>query len=135
MNETYSIGALSRLSGVNIETIRYYERVELLPAPARGTNGYRRYDHSAAGRLAFVRRGRELGFTVDEIRRLLELADHPDRPCADADEMVVEHLEDIEGKIRDLQRMRTALRELARCAGETAAHCRLVQTLCPHRHV
>jgi DNA-binding transcriptional MerR regulator len=129
MDAVYSIGMLSRLSGVNIETIRYYERVELLPAPVRGNNGYRRYDAAAVQRLAFVRRGRELGFTVDEIRRLLELADHPEHPCAGADEMVVEHLADIEGRIRDLRRMRSALRELALCHGETAAHCRLVQAL------
>ncbi|CAB3783811.1 MerR family transcriptional regulator [Pararobbsia alpina] len=131
MSKTYSIGALSSLSGVNIETIRYYERVKLLAAPARSSNGYRCYDHSAAERLTFVRRGRELGFTVDEIRRLLELADNPDRPCADADQMVLAHLENIEGRIRDLQRMRKALREISRCAGTTAADCRLVRTLVP----
>ena len=129
MSTTYSIGTLGRLSGVNIETIRYYERVELLPTPVRGDNGYRRYNAAAVQRLAFVRRGRELGFSVDEIRRLLKLADHPEHPCADADEMVVEHLADIDGKIRDLQRMRKALRELALCHSQTAAHCRLVQAL------
>jgi DNA-binding transcriptional MerR regulator len=135
MSETYSIGALSNLSGVDIETIRYYERVQLMPAPARSANGYRRYDQTAAERLVFVRRGRELGFTVEEIRRLLELADHPERSCSGADELVLEHLEDIEGKIRDLQRMRKALRELACCAAETAADCRLVQTLSPRGRV
>jgi len=129
MDTTYPIGMLSRLSGVNVETIRYYERVELLPAPVRGNNGYRRYNAAAVQRLAFVRRGRELGFTLDEIRKLLELADHPEHPCADADEMVLEHLTDIEGKIRDLRRMRKALRELALCSSHTAARCRLVQAL------
>jgi DNA-binding transcriptional MerR regulator len=87
MSVTYSIGTLSRLSGVNVETIRYYERVELLSAPLRGDNGYRLYDASAVQRLTFVRRGRELGFPVEEIRKLLELADHPEHPCAGADEM------------------------------------------------
>lgn len=129
MSVTFSIGTLSRLSGVNVETIRYYERVELLSAPLRGDNGYRLYDASAVQRLTFVRRGRELGFTVEEIRKLLELADHPEHPCAGADEMVVEHLADIEGRIRDLRRMRQALRELAPCHSQTAAHCRLIQAL------
>ncbi|MEJ0002935.1 MAG: helix-turn-helix domain-containing protein [Pararobbsia sp.] len=125
----YSIGTLSRMSGVNVETIRYYERVELLHAPVRAGNGYRTYDDATAERLAFIRRGRELGFALDEIRTLLDLSEHPDHPCVDADSMVRQHLEDVEGKIRDLRRMQKALRELGHCVGETAAHCRLVQTL------
>jgi DNA-binding transcriptional MerR regulator len=133
MRNNYSIGALSRLSGVNVETIRYYERVDLLPAPARGPNGYRHYDDAAVQRLAFVRRGRELGFTLTEIRGLLDLVEHPDRSCRGADELVLGHLVAIEAKIRDLERMREALKELANCPNETAESCRLIQTLgSPH---
>ncbi len=95
----------------------------------RADNGYRTYDDATAERLAFIRRGRELGFALDEIRTLLNLSEHPEHPCADADLMVRQHLEDVEGKIRDLRRMQKVLLELGQCVGETAAHCRLVQTL------
>ena len=129
MTVTYSIGTLSQLSGVNIETIRYYEKVDLLPATSRASNGYRQYDDTSAERLAFIRRGRELGFTIDEIRDLIALAHHPERPCADADRMTRAHLDDIEGKIRDLQRMRRALRQVADCHSCTAEHCELLRAL------
>lgn len=129
MTDTYPIGTLSQLSGVNIETIRYYEKVGLLPAARRRGNGYRQYDDSSVERLAFVRRGRELGFTTDEIRELLALAHHPDQPCSNADRMTRSHLEAIEGKIRDLRRMRRALRHVVDCHGETAEHCQLLRAL------
>ncbi|MCP1120475.1 DNA-binding transcriptional MerR regulator [Robbsia andropogonis] len=129
MAEIYSIGTLSEVSGVNIETIRYYEKVGLLPAASRAGNGYRQYDKASADQLSFIRRGRELGFTIDEIRELLALVHHPDRPCADADRMTREHLKDIQGKIRDLQRMQRALKQVVGCQGQTAAHCELVSAL------
>jgi DNA-binding transcriptional MerR regulator len=129
MTRTYSIGNLSQLSGVNVETIRYYEKVDVLPATSRATNGYRQYDDRSLERLAFIRRGRELGFTIDEIRELLQLAHQPERPCADADRMTRAHLDDIEGKIRDLKRMRRVLRQVADCAGPTAEHCALLRAL------
>src|ERR1700744_652368 len=126
MPDIYSIGSLSQLSGVNIETIRYYGKVDLLPVISRASNGYRRYDDTSLERLAFIRRGRELGFTIDEIRELIELAHHPERPCADADRMTRAHLNDIEGKIRDLQRMQRALTQVAHCTSRTAEHCELL---------
>jgi MerR family mercuric resistance operon transcriptional regulator len=126
---TFSIGNLSQLSGVNIETIRYYEKVELLPAARRATNGYRQYDDASLERLGFIRRGRELGFTIDEIRELIRLSDQPELSCADADRMTRAHLDDIEGKIRDLQRMRRALRAVAGCVSRTAEHCELLGAL------
>jgi DNA-binding transcriptional MerR regulator len=129
MPDIYSIGSLSQLSGVNIETIRYYEKVDLLPALSRASNGYRQYDVTSLERLAFIRRGRELGFSIDEIRELLQLAHHPERPCADADRMTRAHLNDIEGKIRDLQRMRRALTQVAHCTSRTAEHCELLGAL------
>src|SRR3546814_8957570 len=75
------IGMLSRRTGCNIETIRYYEKIGLLPAPARSDGGHRLYGHGHLMRLGFVRRARELGFTLDEIRALLRLAEDRDRPC------------------------------------------------------
>ena len=77
-----AIGALSRRTGVNIETVRYYERIGLLPPPARSEGGHRLYGGGHLMRLNFVRRARDLGFTLDEIRALLELAEKRDRPCA-----------------------------------------------------
>lgn len=129
MAVTYPIGTLSQLSGVNIETIRYYEKVGLLPAASRAENGYRQYDNASIERLTFVRRGRELGFKIDEIRELLALAHHPDQPCSNADRMTRSHLETIEGKIRDLQRMRRALRQVVDCHGQTAENCQLLRIL------
>lgn len=129
MTDTYSIGSLSQLARVNVETIRYYEKVDLLPAASRASNGYRQYDRSSLERLSFIRRGRELGFTIDEIRELLTLAHHPEHPCADADRMTRAHIADIEGRIRDLQRMRRALRQVVDCAGPTPEHCELLNAL------
>jgi DNA-binding transcriptional MerR regulator len=129
MPDTYSIGNLSQLSGVNVETIRYYEKVDLLPITRRASNGYRQYDDTALECLSFIRRGRELGFAIDEIRELLDLAHQPERACTEADRMTRTHLEDIEGKIRDLHRMRRALRQAVDCAGPTAEHCELLRAL------
>ena len=105
MSKPLTIGALSRDSGVNLETIRFYERSGLLPAPARSASGYRHYEEVDVRRLRFIRRGRELGFSLDEIRNLLDLAAHPQSPCDAADRMAREHLDAIETRIRDLLSM------------------------------
>ena len=129
MNTTLTIGALSKASGVNTETIRFYERSGLLPAPQRTASGYRSYRPEDARRLRFIRRGRELGFSLEEIRELLELSLHPQQPCASADQMVQEHLSAIETRIRDLQNLRQELRKLSGCQSGEAEHCRLLEAL------
>ncbi len=129
MSKAFTIGALSRDSGVNVETIRFYERSGLLPAPQRTASGYRSYRPEDARRLRFIRRGRELGFSLEEIRELLDLAAHPQEPCASADRMVREHLDAIETRIRDLQSLRQELRKLADCPSSEAEHCRLLEAL------
>lgn len=129
MTEHYTIGALSRAAGVNIETIRYYEKINLLRAPMRASNGYRYYDSAAIQRLRFIRRGHELGFGIAEIVTLLELADHPERPCCEADHLTQAHLQDIEQKIKDLLAMQLALQEIATCQSDIAAHCKLIEAL------
>src|ERR1700754_213395 len=129
ITDPYSIGSLSQLARVNVETIRYYEKVDLLPAASRASNGYRQYDRSSLERLSFIRRGRELGFTIDEIRELLTLAHNPEHPCADADRMTRAHIADIEGRIRDLQRMRRALRMVVDFTRTKAEHCELLNAL------
>ncbi|GLS05897.1 MerR family transcriptional regulator [Chitiniphilus shinanonensis] len=138
MATTFTIGALGKAAGVNLETVRYYERIGLLPAPPRSDGGYRRYDGTAVQRLRFIRRGRELGFGIDEIRTLLQLADHPQQPCDAADRLAQRHLAEVEAKIADLQAMRDVLARLADCHSRSAEHCRLLETLeqrdcCVHR--
>lgn len=129
MDKPLTIGALGRASGVNLETIRFYERSGLLPQPQRSTAGYRHYQEMDVRRLRFIRRGRELGFSLEEIRSLLDLAAHPDSPCASADQMVREHLETIAARIRDLQNMQAELNKIAGCQSGHAEHCRLLEAL------
>lgn len=127
--QSYTTGALSRKTGVNHETIRYYERIGLLPEPPRSPAGYRRYDDRAVRRLRFIRRGRELGFGIEAIRNLLQLADQPERPCHEADQLAREQLNDVEARIADLEAMRDELARLAACDSDTAGHCRLIEAL------
>jgi MerR family mercuric resistance operon transcriptional regulator len=125
-----AIGTLSKRTGSNVETIRYYERVGLLPAPARSAGGYRLYGSEHVKRLTFVRRARALGFSIDEVRRLLDLADHRRRPCAEVRVLAGAHLADVRAKIADLQAMERALAEtVASCAGGRNAHCALIDAL------
>src|SRR6266853_3269692 len=98
--ETFSIGELSKHSGVNIETIRYYERIKVLPAPPRTANGRRVYGPAETRTLAFIRRSRELGFTLDEIRALLALsAKNGQDACAEVRELAAGHLADVRARI------------------------------------
>lgn len=125
-----AIGALSRRTGVNIETVRYYERIGLLPPPARSEGGHRLYGGGHLMRLNFVRRARDLGFTLDEIRALLELAENRDRPCTEAREVAASHLSDVRAKIADLRTMEQVLVDMvARCAEGSTAECPLIEAL------
>lgn len=127
------IGELSRATGTNIETIRYYERIGLLPAPSRTAANYRSYGDTHRARLAFVRHSRDLGFTIEEIRSLLDLSDHPERDCADADRIATRHLEQVEEKIAQLTLLREELsRIVGRCRGGVAADCRVIEALGDH---
>ncbi|MEY3755709.1 MAG: hypothetical protein RLY27_2329 [Pseudomonadota bacterium] len=129
MIKKYTIGVLSKESGVNLETIRYYEKISLLPEPPRSASGYRRYDDDAIKRLRFIRRGRELGFGINEIKTLLELANHPEQTCSEADKLAQMHLTEVETKIKDLIAMREVLTKIVACQSQTAEHCRLIETL------
>jgi len=126
----FAIGILSKRTGCNIETIRYYERAGLLPLPGRSPGGYRLYGTEHLKRLAFVRRARALGFPLDQVRALLALADHRRRPCAEARSLAATHLEDVRAKIADLKEMERVLREtVARCGSGKGSHCPLIETL------
>ncbi|UVE16944.1 MerR family DNA-binding protein [Pseudomonas sp. LS44] len=129
MSKPLTISVLSRASGVNLETIRFYERSGLLPEPLRSASGYRHYQDADVRRLRFIRRGRELGFSLNEIQTLLSLADHPQSPCDEADQLVQQHLTAIEARIRDLRAMQAELRKVSACRSEHAEHCRLLEAL------
>jgi len=125
-----SRGSLGKQTGVNIETIRYYEKIGLMPDPVRSSGGYRIYDHSHLKRLSFVRRSRELGFTLREIRELLELVDGGDYTCAEVRDRTIVHLEEVAQKIRDLQKMQRILKTMAaKCDGGLVPECPIVDSL------
>ena len=125
------IGQLSKRTACHIETIRYYERIGMLPSPARTAGRYRVYDTADVRRLAFIRRARELGFTLNEVRTLLALsANEGSAACADVRELAERHLAEVRAKIADLQAMERVLADAVRCcaAGETAG-CPIIDTL------
>lgn len=125
-----NIGEVSRRSGCHIETIRYYERSGLLPAPKRSAGGYRQYADSDVDRLRFIARGRTLGFSLEEIRSLLQLADDPALSCAEVDQLASQHLADIKARMADLRRMAVALqRTLEVCQGGKRGECAILQVL------
>jgi DNA-binding transcriptional MerR regulator len=127
-----SIGEIGKATATKVETIRYYERIGLLPEPDRTSGNYRSYASEHVQQLAFIRRGRELGFSIAEIRELLDLAGHRESPCAGIDRIAARHLAMIEGKITTLKRLRRELRDtLAACAGGRIAECRVLQALSP----
>lgn len=125
------IGELSRRSGVNIETIRYYERINVLPAPPRTANGRRVYGPAETRTLAFIRRSRELGFTLDEVRTLLALsAESGQGTCAEVNELATGHLAEVRAKIDDLKAMEHVLADaVRRCNAGEAPGCPLIDTL------
>lgn len=124
------IGEAAGASGCHIETIRYYERVGLLPTPARTDSGYRHYTKEQVQRLRFITRGRELGFSLDEIRSLLALADDESLSCGDVDRLARQHLEEIRTRVRELNRMvRELERTISGCQGGRRAHCTILDAL------
>ena len=125
-----AIGRLSKHTGTNIETIRYYERVGLLPAPARSPGGYRLYGTDHLKRLNFIRRARILGFSIGQIRTLLRLADERKRPCAEVRVVAEAHLNDVRAKIADLRRMERVLQAtVAKCAQGRRSDCAVIEAL------
>lgn len=114
-----TIGKLASAAGVGVETIRFYEREGLLPRPPRKRSGYRQYPPQAVARLVFIRRAKELGFTLKEIAELLELRVDPDKSCADVRALAKAKIVDVEEKMDDLARIKGALDKLAQaCRGK-----------------
>jgi MerR family mercuric resistance operon transcriptional regulator len=116
-----TIGRLAERSGVNLETIRYYERIGLMPEPGRTVGGHRIYEEPHRQRLSFIRRGRELGFGIEDIRALLSLAEPQRRSCEEVQEIAYQRLEDVRAKIKDLTRLEELLAAtLDQCADNGA---------------
>ena len=124
------IGELATTCGCPVETIRYFEKIGLLPHPLRSPNGYRSYDDSHQKWLHFILRSRALGFTQDEVRRLADIAHQSEPVCADVHEILVEHIVDVHEKMRDLRRMKTALERLKlKCQDGTLNDCPVIDEL------
>jgi MerR family mercuric resistance operon transcriptional regulator len=124
------IGELSRLTGVNIETIRYYEKIKMLQPPPRTEGGRRIYGPTQTRTLAFIRRGRELGFGLDDIRALLALGAPGKASCADAREIAAHHLDGIRSRIADLRKLENLLaKTIAQCSGRRAPDCPVLDIL------
>lgn len=135
MKQTATIGGLAKESGVKVVTIRYYEQIGLLPSPARTEGNYRTYRREHLQRLLFIRRLRDLGFTLEQVRDLLRLASDRDQECDEVDHMTREHLVTVEEKIRDLQNLAAELRRLSVCcqSGTKIADCQIIEALSPER--
>ena len=129
--EVFSIGQVARLSGVGVETVRFYEREGLLEEPARRVSGYRQYAVEAVKQIRFIKRAQQLGFSLKEIRELLTLRVDAETSCEQVKERAAAKLIEVEQKMAELQRMRQALLQVASlCAGEgPRSRCPLLDTL------
>ena len=121
---------LANRSGCNIETIRYYEKIGMLPDPPRTASGYRLYDEKQLARLRFILRARELGFPIEEIRGLLGLVDGGTQTCAEVKARTERHLEDVRARIADLKRIERVLAQTAKqCSGDEVPDCPVLEAL------
>lgn len=128
----FSIGDLALRSATKVETIRYYEKAGLMPPPARTAGNHRAYTQAHADRLAFIRHGRELGFSLDSVRTMLALADQPDRDCADVGAIAREHLAAVRERITRLRALEAELsRMIDACGHGRVAECRIIEALAP----
>lgn len=125
-----TIGRLASAAGINLETVRYYERIGLMPPPARTTNGHRAYEQIHLRRLAFIRRARELGFSIEDIRALLALAEPSRASCAEVREIAQMHLDEVKAKLADLTKLEGILAAtIAECSGNATPSCPVLNML------
>jgi len=126
----YAIGEMSRLTAANIETIRYYERIGIMPEPDRTQGGNRQYNYEQLKRLSFIRRCRDLGFSLDEIRALLEMVDRQDFSCGEVHAMTIAHLSSVKQKLNHLRRLEKTLKSMAsECRRGDVPECPIINTL------
>ena len=129
-SEALTIGRLAERAGVHLETVRYYERIGLMPEPRRTEGGHRVYQREHLKRLGFIRRSRELGFSLEEIRSLLGLVDGGGYTCAQVRDLTLQHAADVRRKIADLRRLERSLKEMAaQCSGDTLPRCQIIDVL------
>ncbi len=127
---TLTIGRLAAAAGVNLETVRFYERIRLMPPPARTASGHRAYEEAHIQRLAFIRRARELGFSIEQIRALLSLTEPNRASCGEVREIARRHLDDVRAKLADLTRLERILaKTISRCSGDPAPSCPVLEML------
>jgi len=133
MQQMLSIGQLAREAEVKVPTIRYYEQIGLVESADRSSGNQRRYDGAAVRRLRFIRHARDLGFSVPSIRQLIDLSQHPDQPCGDADEIARNHLIEVETRIERLQRLKQELTRMLdhHCEGSIAS-CQVIEAVADH---
>jgi MerR family mercuric resistance operon transcriptional regulator len=124
-----TIGEAAKRSGVTVETIRYYEREGIVPAADRHANGRRLYDEGSISRLRFVRRCRDLGFKISDIRALIDLSDASDRSCADVKVIGERHLAQVRERMADLESLEAALIELLQACAEEQSDCPVLKQL------
>lgn len=125
-----TIGGLAERAGCNVQTIRYYEQTGLMPAPARTSGNQRRYSEEHARRLAFIRHARDLGFPMETVSTLLDLAGDPDRPCEDVSKLAKENLGVVKSRIARLRALESELKRMIRsCKGGRMKECRIIEAL------
>ncbi|WP_238134241.1 Hg(II)-responsive transcriptional regulator [Calderihabitans maritimus] len=126
-----TISQVAKQVGVNVETVRYYERLGLISKPPRTESGYRLFPHEVIGRIKFIKRAQELGFTLSEINKLLGLADSENFDCHEVRQFASQKLREIESKIRDLEKIKIVLQDLSsRCPGQgSISQCPIIETL------
>lgn len=130
MERAFSIGKLAEASGSKVETIRYYETIGLLPEPERNAGNQRRYTARHYDRLVFILHARDLGLSIEAVRQLIDLSQHPDMPCAEADEIARRQLEDVRQRIARLKLLEAELeRTLSSCNHGTIAECKVIEAL------
>ncbi len=128
--EVLTRGELATQTGCNIETIRYYEKIGMLPPPPRSEGGHRLYGQNLVKRLNFVLRSRDLGFTLEEIRELLRVVDGGNYTCAQVEALADEHVQDIRRKIKDLKKLKIVLETMAsQCSGGKIPQCPIIDAL------
>ena len=133
MSEGLSIGEVAKATGIKVVTLRYYEQMGLVPAPARTNGNYRAYGVEDLARLRFIRRCRDLGFTLEQVRELLRLSSKRNQKCSEVDRITRRHRADVEKKISDLKRLAKVLNRISsRCRGDgLIADCRIIEALSP----
>lgn len=131
--DEFTIGRLARETGCKVQTIRYYEKIGVMPAPNRTAGNQRRYARRHVERLGFIRHSRQLGFPIEAIRQLLSLADSPEQPCETADRIARIQLREVESRIARLQSLKAELhRMVEQCRGGRISDCRVIEVLADH---